>query len=45
MGFSKNRATNLHSLGWATKENVWAVAEGRCVSIEETGDKFVLSFK
>jgi hypothetical protein len=45
MGFSKNRATKLHSWGWATKENVWEVAEGRCDSIEERGDKFVLSFK
>jgi len=30
---------------WGGQQKSWAVAEGRCVSIEETGDKFVLSFK
>jgi len=35
----------LHSLGWATIENVWAVAKGRFASIEEMGDKFVLSLE
>jgi hypothetical protein len=43
MGFVKNRATRLHSLGWATIEDVWVVTESKFASIEEMGDKFILS--
>lgn len=45
MGFLKNRASILHSLGWATIEDVWVVVEGRFASITEMGDKFVLSLE
>jgi hypothetical protein len=43
--FFKNRAIELHSLKWATNEDVWVVAKGRFASIEEMGDKFILSLE
>jgi hypothetical protein len=43
--FFKNRAIELHSLKWATNEDVWVVAKGRFASIEKMGDKFVLSLE
>jgi len=43
MGFVNNRVTRLHSLGWATIEDVWVVTESKFAFIEEMGDKFVLS--
>ncbi len=45
IGFSKNRAIELHSLRWATNEDVWVVVKGRFASIEKMGDNFVLSLE
>jgi hypothetical protein len=45
MGFCKNRAIKLHSVGWPTIEDVWETSGCRFDFIEEMGDKFVLSLE
>ncbi len=44
-GFSIWGVVKLHSLGWIAIVNIWEVAEGRFVTIEEIRSKCVLSLE